>query len=173
MTRYRRVAGLVLVAVAVGLVLVSGSFGRAHPTGSYRPELPPAALSNGCWPLPPGVTFDFPHQVRSDADVGDPPRRRLVLQFDVIDADAARALVGDAFVSAGFDRRVSTDPERLVFDKASYGTVNVEMTPLPAAEEFVVRGTVVLDLPTSEPLTTSPVCDQPFSTKRFLADEVG
>jgi hypothetical protein len=173
MTRYRRVAGLVLVSVAVGLVLVSGSFGRAHPTGSYRPDPPPAALSNGCWPLPPGVAFDFPHQVRSDADVGDPPRRRLVLQFDVIDADAARALVDDAFVSAGFDRRVSTDPERLVFDKAGFGTVNAEVTPLPDAEEFVVRGTVVLELPTSEPLTTRPVCDQPFSTKRFLADEVG
>lgn len=165
--RFRLGSVLALTAAVLALIVVSGSFGRAHPTGSYRPDLPPAALSNGCWPLPAGVVFDFPHQVRTDAELGDPPRRRLVLQFDVVDADVARRLVGEAFVSAGFDRGVAADPEQLVFDKAGVGPVTAEVAPLPGAEQFVVRGTVVLDLPTSEPEEPSPVCDQPFSTKRF------
>ncbi len=47
----------------------SNSFGRAEPTGNYRPPLAPAALDTGCYPLPDGVEFDFPFQVRRDGDV--------------------------------------------------------------------------------------------------------
>jgi hypothetical protein len=165
-----RIATTILVGVAVALVLLSGSFGRAHPTGNYRPDLPPAALTNGCWPLPAGIAFDFPHQVRTDGDIGDPPRRHLVLQFDVIDADTARARVEEAFRSAGFEQSSSAGAERLVFEKPGYGSVIADVTPLAGAEEYVVRGTIALDLPSSAPLTDDEVCDQPFSTKRFAAD---
>ena len=138
------------MCAAVALVLLSGSFGRAHPTGSYRPDLPPAALTNGCWPLPGGVVLDFPHQVRTDGEVGDPPRRHLVLQFDEIDADTARDLVEEAFRSAGFVQSSPAGSERLAFEKPGVGAVTAEVTPLPGAgEEYVVRGTIVLDLPSS------------------------
>jgi hypothetical protein len=157
-----------VVAMVVAVVLLSGSSGRAHPTGGYRPDLPPAALTNGCWPLPAGVVLDFPHQVRTDGDLGDPPRRQLVLQFDVIDADTARAELREAFLVAGFaDSR--DDREQLVFERPGFGTVSALVTPLPGAEDFVVRGTIVLDLPVSAPSTSDPVCDQPSSTKRFTA----
>jgi hypothetical protein len=166
-----RIATTFLVGLAVAVILVSGSFGRAHPTGNYRPDLPAAALTNGCWPLPTGVVFDFPHQVRTDADIGDPPRRHLVLQFDVIDVATARERVADAFRSAGFEQSGSAGAERLVFEKPGFGTVSAEVTPLAgAAGEYVVRGTIVLDLPSSAPLTHDPACDQTFSTKRFAAD---
>ncbi len=162
-----RIATTLLVGIAVALVLLSGSFGRAHPTGSYRPDLPPAALTNGCWPLPDGVVFGFPHQVRTDGDVGD--RRQLVLQFDVVDAETAREMVEQAFQAAGFAQSSSAGAERLVFEKPGFGSVSADVEPLPGAEEYVVRGTIALDLPSSAPPSDDPVCDQPFSTKRFAA----
>lgn len=168
----RQLAGFVLGGVVLGLVALSGSFGRAYPTGGYRPDLPPEALTNGCWPLPAGVELDFPHQVRTDGDGLAPGRRRLVLQYDVIDAATARMRVSEAFRSAGFEQRPSPDPERLVFEKTGVGTVSAEITPLTgAAESFVVRGWIVLDLPSTPPVTDDPVCGEPFSTKRFTVDE--
>jgi hypothetical protein len=158
---------LVLAGVAVVVVLLSGSFGRAHPTGNYRPDLPPAALTNGCWALPVGVDLDFPHQVRTDGDVGEPPRRHLVLQFDEIDAETARDEVSEAFRSAGFEQGAAADPQQLSFEKPGVGSVTADVTPLEGSEDYVVRGTIVLDLPSSEPLTDDPVCGQTFSTKRF------
>ena len=168
-----RIVTISLVCVAVALILLSGSFGRAHPTGSYRPDLPPAALTNGCWPLPDGVVLGFPHQVRSDGEAGDPPRRHLVLQFDEIDAVTARHLVEEAFRVAGFVQSSPAGNEQVVFEKPGVGAVTAEVTPLSGAgEEYVVRGTIVLDLPSSpSPLVDAPVCDEPFSTKRFDAEE--
>ena len=160
---------LLLTGVAVALVMLSGSLGRAHPTGSYRPDLPPDALTNGCWPLPAGVRLDFPYQVRTDGDVGHPARRRLVLQFDLVDPDTARSEVGQAFRSAGFAQVSSSDTGPLVFERPGLGRVSAEVTPLAGAEELVVRGTIVLDLPASAPLSVEPVCDQASSTKRFAA----
>lgn len=164
----RSVATTVLVGLIGVLVLLGGSFGRAHPTGDYRPDLPPAALTNGCWPLPAGVVLDFPHQVRSDGDFGEPPRRHLVLQFDVIDAETARERLVESFQSSGFEWTSSASNERLVFEKAGVGSVTATVTPLDGADaDYVVRGTIALDLPSSEPLTDAHVCGQPFSTKRF------
>ena len=58
------------VAVAVLAIVISPALGRAAPTGNYRPPLPPDTIELGCYPLPRGLTLDFPYQVRSDGDVG-------------------------------------------------------------------------------------------------------
>ncbi|CUR55042.1 exported hypothetical protein [metagenome] len=148
---FRRAAWLALAVACLVVVLASGSFGRAQPTGSYRPSLPPDALENGCWPLPDGVHLDFPYQVRSDEDVSGEhgPRRRLVLQYDLVGAEVVRADLRRAFPASG--------PE-----------VRAEVTPLEdIAPDSVVRGTVVLDLPPARPGPQGPQCADPFSTKRF------
>lgn len=166
----RRFTVVALVALTLLLIGFSNSFGRAQPTGSYRPDLPPAALANGCWSLPAGVTFGFAYQVRSDGDFGEPgrERRRLVMQFDLIDAPAAHRQVGEAFVSAGFEDREPPNPQGLVLTKPGFGRVDVVVTALAGVpDDSIVRGTIVLDLPTSAAETDSPVCSEPFSTKRF------
>ncbi len=133
------------------VVIASGSLGRARPTGSYRPPLPPDALETGCWPLPGGVELRFPYQVRSDGEVAgqDGPRRRLVLQYDLVAADLVRAELRRAFPASG--------PE-----------VNAEVTPLAdLGPDSIVRGTVVLDLPSTPLASRARACADPFSTKRF------
>ncbi|MGD9959888.1 hypothetical protein [Nocardioides sp.] len=158
-------AGLLLV-----VVLFSGSFGRAEPTGHYRPALPPDALTNGCWPLPPGVRLDFPHQVRRDSDLGgeDHLRRRLVLQYDVVDEATALAGLRRAFTAGGFTPHPGPRPGMLAFHSPTSGAILASLTPLPGVpEDSIVRGTIVLNLPSTPVQSDSPVCADPFSTKRF------
>lgn len=170
----RRLGVVALTAIAVVVVAFSGSFGRAQPLGSYRPVLAPAALSNGCWPLPDGVALDFPYQVRTDGDVGPPgrERRHLVLQFDLIDVDTARQQVIDAFVSAGFTEAAPPSPAGPVLVKPGIGRVEVEATALAGVpDDSIVRGTIVLTLPSTQVQTDSLLCSDPYSTKRFPAAE--
>ena len=166
---FSRRGGLLLGgAVVLLLVVLSPSFGRAHPTGNYRPDLPPAALNTGCFPLPAGLVLPFAHQVRTDGDVDTPggPRRRLVVQFDLVDADTARAALYEAFVAAGF-ARVPGPPEQATFSRPSTGPVGVTVTALDVAPDVVVQGYVVLDLPSIPVASQDPVCDDPYATKRF------
>ncbi|MDP2772928.1 MAG: hypothetical protein Q8O61_05175 [Nocardioides sp.] len=170
---------LVALAVVVGLVLValSPSFGRAEPTGSYRPELPPDALTNGCYPLPDGLTLDFPYQVRSDGDVtvAGEPRRELRVQYDVVDAAEVVESLTASFLDAGFTDVADSDAEpavapavALAFERADTGTVTATVTPLEGVPaDSIVRGTVVLDLPSIPVASDDAVCDDPYSTKRF------
>lgn len=162
--RLKRWAIAALAAVSAVLVVLSPSFGRAEPTGEYRPPLPPDALTNGCYPLPEGVRFDFSYQVRSDGDLGG--RRHLVLQYNLIDRDEAVEAVTAAFTAAGFSDRGSLRLEKgdVVVSGRAY-----PMDPL--AEDQIVRGTVELDLPVVERQSDDPVCSDVESTKRFAGAE--
>ncbi|WP_460846163.1 hypothetical protein [Nocardioides ultimimeridianus] len=160
----------------VVVVLLSPSFGRARPSGSYRPLLPPDALTNGCYPLPAGVRLDLPYQVRRDGDTvvpGEGRRRRLELQYDLIDVGPATSRLSESFVRAGFRETGSsagpTPGSRSIrLARKGIGTVSAVVTPLsPLGSDQIVRGTIVLDLPVAAPASDSPVCSDPGSTKRY------
>jgi hypothetical protein len=137
-----------VLTVAVVAILVSPALGRSAPTGSYRPALPPDTIELGCYPLPRGLTFDFPYQVRSDGDVRG--RRVLTLHYDELEASEVRRRLGVALDRAGLPRRAAT----------------VTAFPdLPA--DAIVRGTVVLRLPVAPLSSTDPACADPRTTKRF------
>lgn len=171
-----------LSALVLVLIALSPSFGRAEPTGEYRPPLPPDALTNGCYPLPEGVRFDFPYQVRSDGDVlvGTETVRSLVLQYNLIDQDEAVAAVTAAFVAAGFDEVTSLtaieDDDRgdLADVATSFALIKEDVVvsgiayPMdPLTDDQIVRGTLQLDLPVVERQSEDPVCSDVESTKRF------
>ncbi|RNL65329.1 hypothetical protein EFK50_05050 [Nocardioides marmoriginsengisoli] len=161
------VAGCVLGAV---LIVLSPQFGRAEPSGRYRPPLPPDALTTGCYPLPTGLTIDFPYQVRTDEDLADGRTRRLVLQYDEIDADQARRDLAEALVRAGFTPRARGDV--LDYAKPGVGQVRATITPIPRlGDDDLVRGTVELILPKVARTSDAPECLDRFSTKRFAEAE--
>ena len=87
MGKARRLGALAGIGIILAVLLLSHRFGRAEPTGSYRPVLAPDALENGCFPLPGGATLDFAYQIRRDGDreIGGEMRRLLVGQYDEID----------------------------------------------------------------------------------------
>jgi len=154
--------------VVLALVALSPSFGRAEPTGNYRPDLPPDALTTGCYPLPDGLTLDFPYQVRTDGDVtvAGELRRELRVQYDVVDAPEVVESLTASFEDAGFTTSSAGDDE-LVFERADTGPVTVTVTPLDVPQDSIVRGTVVLDLPTVPLSSDDPICEDPYATKRF------
>ena len=141
--------GLAVAAViALVAVLVSPALGRAVPSGAYRPELPPDPIELGCYPLPSGLTLDFPYQVRRDGDVRG--QRVLTLQWDELDAADVRRLLAEALDRAGLPRRTAT------------------VTPYD--DEAIVRGTIVLRLPRAPLASNDPDCLDPRTTKRFPPD---
>jgi hypothetical protein len=151
----RRRWWLLLPVLLVVLVLVSPHVGRAEPLGNYRPLLPADAIRSGCYPLPAGLTLDFPYQVRSDGDVPGPggPHRRLVVQYDEIDAATARRRITAALRRAGLP---------------ATSAVVTSYPRIPA--DALVRGQIVLTLPVVAQRTDVPdpaQCANPFSTKRF------
>lgn len=171
--RLKRWVIAALCVLSVVLVALSPSFGRAEPTGEYRPPLPEDALRNGCYPLPEGVEFDFSYQVRSDGDVGG--RRSLVIQYNLIDRDEAVEAVTHAFTAAGFETgSVSVsylgardDVRGFAFAKGD-DIVTGLVTPMdPLTDDQIVRGTLQLDLPVIERQSDAPVCSDVESTKRF------
>jgi len=161
--RLRRRWYLPLAALVVVLLLIGSRAGRAEPTGSYRPLLPADAIASGCYPLPTGMRIDFPYQVRSDGDVDGPHgrHRRLVLQYDEIDAATAQRRITAALRRAGLPARAAT------------------VTAYPRVpSDALVRGEIVLTLPSvaragahsSAHVPDPAQCDDPFSTKRFPPD---
>jgi hypothetical protein len=159
-------------ATGAVLVVLSPTFGRAHPSGNYRPALPPDALKTGCYPLPAGVHLDLELQVRSDEDLLDPARRRLLLQFDRIDAARARAEITRAFAAAGF-RESPQDQlpaDTTAYRKPGIGEVTATVRPIPdVTDDDLVRGTIELLLPQVSLSSSDPACADRFSTKRFAA----
>lgn len=152
------------------LVALSPSFGRAEPSGEYRPPVPPDALSTGCYPLPEGVEFDFSYQVRRDGDVDGPEgkRRNLVVQYNLIDRDDAARALASAFVRAGFEAVPGDEDVTLAKDEIR---VSATVTPMdPLTEDQIVRGTIELDLPVVARQSDAPVCFDVTSTKRFPQD---
>ncbi len=136
------------VAVAVLAIVISPALGRAAPTGNYRPPLPPDTIELGCYPLPRGLTLDFPYQVRSDGDVDG--QRILTLHWDELDAADVRRRLRAALDRAGLPRRTAT------------------VTPFPGvSSDAIVRGTVVLRLPVVRLSSADPACRDPLTTKRF------
>jgi hypothetical protein len=144
----RRLLVIIGTAVGVVVVLISPALGRAAPTGSYRPPLPPDTIELGCYPLPRGLAFDFPYQVRSDGNVGG--RRVLTLHYDELVASEVRRRLGVALDRAGLPRRTAT------------------VTAFPdLPSDAIVRGTVVLRLPLVRLTGSDPACRDPRTTKRF------
>jgi hypothetical protein len=139
------------LAVAVVVILISPALGRAAPSGDYRPPLPPDTIELGCYPLPRGLTFDFPYQVRSDGNVDG--RRILTLHYDELVASEVRRRLGVALDRAGLPRRTATVT---AFPDVSPGAI--------------VRGTVVLRLPVVRLSSVDPACIDPRTTKRFPPD---
>lgn len=160
--------GLAVVVVLL-VVALSPSFGRAEPTGNYRPDLAPAALDTGCYPLPEGLTLDFPYQVRTDGDVivDGEQRRELRLQYDLVGAEEVVESLTASFLDAGFTA-VAPTGDVLEFERADAGSVTATVTPLAdVPEDSIVRGTVVFDLPSVPLASDDPICDDPYATKRF------
>ncbi|MGZ4451494.1 MAG: hypothetical protein ACXVD1_01145 [Nocardioides sp.] len=142
-------------SVVLAALLVSPHVGRAVPSGNYRPILPTDAIVGACFPLPEGLTLDFPYQVRSDGDVGRGAarHRRLVVQYDEIDAATARQRIGAALARAGLSPDAAT------------------VTAYPRIpSDSLVRGELVLRLPVVHRQRAAELrgdCLDPFSTKRF------
>lgn len=155
-TRLRHRVLVVAGLVAVVLLFLSPTFGRAPVSGQYRPLLPPDGLTTGCYPLPGGVLPTFAYVLRRDGDVLDGAglHRRTVLHVDGMDAAAAVASIEAQFADAGVagDVRVSAHDFEGVPDDA------------------VVRAEMVLDSPVVGAQSDDPVCDDPNSTKRFTPD---
>ncbi|MEV5003590.1 hypothetical protein [Nocardioides sp. LML1-1-1.1] len=151
--RDRRALTLLLIATCLAVVAValSPTLGRAVPSGRYRPTLPPDTIALGCYPLPAGLTLDFPYQVRSDGDLHG--QRVLVLQWDELDAAEVRRLLDAALARAGLPRRTAAVTS---YPDAGPGTI--------------VRGTVVLRLPVVRLASDDPACRDPATSKRFPAD---
>ena len=174
MTSRARTGALVGIVAVLAVLFMSHRFGRAEPTGDYRPELPPAALATGCFPLPGGVTLDFEHQVRRDGDVEvDGELRRVLLgQYDRIDEDEALAAIVSDFEEAGFVASQRPAPYDAVLrrpggDRGDVVRVMVEQLP-GIDDDTLVRGTFALDLPVVEPRPDAPeVCSDPKATKRW------
>lgn len=175
--RARRVGTLAGIAVVLAVLLLSHRFGRADPTGDYRPELAADGLAIGCYPLPGGVTFDFGYQLRRDGDieVDGEMRRVLIAQYDEMDEDEALAAIVEDFAEAGF---VASERPAPPYDAvlrrpgdARADVVRVVVEPLPGVEEdALVRGTFELDLPVAEAGSDAPECGDPQSTKRWDDD---
>ncbi|GEP35560.1 hypothetical protein NSZ01_33280 [Nocardioides szechwanensis] len=160
--------GLAVVVVLL-VVALSPSFGRAEPTGNYRPDLAPDALDTGCYPLPEGLILDFPYQVRTDGDVtvDGEQRRELRVQYDVVGADEVVESLTASFLDAGFTTVTATG-DVLTFERSDAGAVTATVTPLEdVPEDSIVRGTVVFDLPSVPLASDDPICDDPYATKRF------
>lgn len=165
--RRTTLARVALGSGALVLVLVSSAFGRAEPTGNYRPPLSPDALTNGCYPLADGIELDFPAQVRHDGDVetATGQRRVLTLHWDLLDVDELETALDRSMTAAGYTRS-----GLLAWTKGDH-RVSATVTELPdLPDDSLVRGTVVLDLPVTPLASDDPVCQDPYSTKRFPAD---
>ena len=175
--RAKRIGGLLASVVVVVVLLFSHDFGRAAPTGNYRPLLPADALATGCYPLPDGAVLDLPHQIRRDGNVRTAagPRRQLVGQFDLIGRDAAIERMVEAFTRVGFVAGSPQDDgdQRAVTLTKGAETVTVTAEPYPhTGPGILVRGQFTMDLPVTTAAKDDPVCSDPKATKRWNGDEV-
>ena len=173
----KRLVGLLAVVAAVVVLLLSHGFGRATPTGNYRPLLPPDALATGCYPLPDGAVLDVPHQIRRDGNVATAagPRRLLVGQFDLIGRDAALDRMVEAFARVGFAAAAPQDDGDRRAIRLTKGGVTVTVTAAPypnTGPGTLVRGEFTMDLPVITAAKDDPVCSDPKSTKRWNGDAV-
>lgn len=151
--RARVAMGAAVLGIAV--VAISPALGRADVVGNYRPLLPPDGLTTGCYPLPGAVVPDFEYVLRRDGDTLGAAglRRTVVLHVDRIAPEQARVRLAAQFAAAGVE---------------GVGIEAHEFAGL--ADDAVVRGELVLDLPSVARQSDSPDCDNVYSTKRFTPD---
>jgi hypothetical protein len=166
-SRRRLIAGALLMTVT-GL----GACGDpVAPLGVNRPPIKPNPLAGRCWPLPGVDRFGFDYQVRSDAFVQDvlPSKRRVItLQYDLVSGDEAVDGVSDVLDAGGFE---ATEPPAGAPDDAGwtwfrrngFGAVGFRADDLDVPTDNVVRGHLVLDLPsTSYDKDTRGTCIRPL-----------
>ncbi|KAA1419528.1 hypothetical protein F0U44_13975 [Nocardioides humilatus] len=172
----RRTVALAASAVVLVVLLLSHTFGRAEPTGDYRPDLPADALATGCFPLPGDTRLTFGYQVRHDGDVevDGELRRRLVAQYDELDDTEALAAIVADFEDAGFVASQRPAPYDAVLRAPGSGrgeVVRVMVEALPDTDDdTLVRGTFELDLPVVKAAKDDAVCSDPKATKRWPQD---
>ncbi|MFC5728980.1 MULTISPECIES: hypothetical protein [Nocardioides] len=172
--RLRR-GGIALgVLTALGVLLLSHTFGRAVPTNSYRPLITADAIASGCYPLPGDAQLDgLSYQVRWDEDLetSEGERRELRGQYNLVDrAEAERRLV-DSFTAVGFREAPETGAGGQRVLRRGAATVGITVTDLPdTSEDTLVRGEFVLDLPVAQLAKDDPVCSLPASTKRWAEE---
>lgn len=159
--RWRGAAGCAVVLVV--LVGISGLTGRSHPAGSFRAPLAADGLRAGCYPLPDGIELDFPHQLRRDA--GSDGRRELVVQYDLLtEAEVTRRLEA-TLRSARFEPADGPGPPT-TWTRGDT-RIGVRISAFEVPSDSVVRGQITFDLPDAARGSSSPVCADPASTKRF------
>lgn len=171
----RRAVALAGIVAVLVVLLLSHTFGRAEPTGDYRPDLPADALATGCFPLPGDARLSFAYQVRRDGDVevDGELRRRLLGQYDEIGASEALAAIVADFEAVGFVSSARPAPWDAVLRQPGgrADVVRVMVEDLPGTDaDTLVRGTFELDLPVQTVAADDPVCSDPKSTKRWPAD---
>lgn len=168
-----RIFGGILLVIVILAVAFSNEFGRAEPTGRYRPELPPPTLTLACYPLPGDATLDFGAVVRTDGDVtlDGVPRRQMVLHYLDLDVAGVRAALVEAFTEAGYVETGasagagSATTVTMTGPNGAYLVFDIEAFDVP--EETVVKGEVTLDLPVQELASDDPWCSNWYATKRF------
>lgn len=168
----RRTIGFgALLVLTVLVVLASPHLGRAEPDHNYRPDLPPAALTTGCYPLPGGVVLDLPHQVRWDGDVeveGGGMRRELRGQYDLVDRDEALDRLTASFARAGFVTADEPEDDGWALLRRDDEVVRLRVREIAdTSAATLVRGEFELDLPVAARASTAAVCGQRPSTKRW------
>lgn len=173
--RQRRIGIAVGALVALVLLLLSHSFGRAVPTNNYRPLITTDAIASGCYPLPGNAQLDLPYQVRWDEDVATASGERRILrgQWDLVDLDEAVARLVRSFTAVGFapnpyNHSVPPSDDSVTLFKGSE-RITITVTEIPGTSaETLVRGDFVLDLPVAElARPDDPICTFPSSTKRW------
>lgn len=159
------------VAIALAVLLLSHTFGRAVPTNNYRPLITVDAIASGCYPLPGDARLDgLSYQVRWDEDVETPAgeRRHLRGQYNLVERDEAERLLVEAFTSVGFVESSVRGEGQRVLEQPEEGEVRIEVSELPdTSAETLVRGEFLLDLPVAGLASDDPVCGSPSSTKRW------
>ncbi|MDF9716724.1 hypothetical protein INN71_11090 [Nocardioides sp. ChNu-153] len=171
--RRRALAAVAVLAVVLVVLAVLGdSFGRARPSGSYRPALVGNTVLDGCFPLPGDARPDLAFVVRSDGDVATDagPRRRLVLHWSEVGLPEAATALEEAFTAVGFTVTDATSGPAdgvLRLSGPAGERVVVELRSFDDEPPLLVRGEAVLDLPVAAPARTDPPCDAVTTTKRF------
>ena len=168
--RYRRGGIAVGVLIALVVLLLSHTFGRAVPTNNYRPLITTDAIASGCYPLPGGAQLGLSYQVRWDEDIETPAgeRRELRGQYNLVDRDEAERRLVESFAEVGFREVPDGAGEGQRVLRRDGETVGITVTELPdTSAATLVRGEFVLDLPVVELAKDDPICSLPASTKRW------
>lgn len=165
--RFGVAAGVILT---LAVLLLSHTFGRATPSGNYRPPQTVKTLETGCFPLPGGARLDaLPHQIRRDRDIetSGGPRRELRGQYDLVGRDEAMARILEAFEEVGLRETARAEEDGVLRVALAGRKVRIQVFAEDLPGTALVRGEFRMDLPVIEPARDDPICSEPSSTKRW------